>query len=404
LCENDNKYPQSLGLLYAAVTNYLGWKYASDEGIVMGLASYGNPDETIPGDSISYYEAFEEIIEITGDYTFNIDFPNWMNFYNVRDAWVGKKFLDTFGPKRHGDGELTQHHKNIASALQKRIEEIVIHQLTAAKKKYNQSNLCISGGVGLNCSLNGKILSSNLFDNIYVVPPSGDPGTNIGACFLGYQYLGNSVEIKKRHNFYLGSKYDDDKIKDVLDSYNSSYKYSENICLEAAKIIEKGNIIGWFQGSAEFGPRALGNRSILAKPYPASMKDHVNKRIKFREEFRPFAPAVLHEFYTDYFDMKQESPHMLMAVKVRESAKDSIAATVHIDGSARVQTVKQSNNLPFWNLLKEFDKLTGIPVLLNTSLNVKGQPVVNSPEDAIQTFYDTNLDYLIIGDYLVSKT
>jgi len=403
LYENNNKYPHSLGLLYAAVTYYLGWKYASDEGIITGLACYGNYDSVVPGCQLSYYEVFEKIITTEDDFTFKINFPDWMNFYNARDVWVGEKFVDIFGQRRNEGERITQHHMNIAAALQKRLEDIVINQLTAAKIKYKQRNLCISGGVGLNCSMNGKIASLKLFDNIYIVPSSGDQGTNIGACFLAHKSLGNTISLKKRHDFYLGSRYDVDEIKRALDFYGALYEYCDNVCLKTATLLSQGKIIGWFQGGAEFGPRALGNRSILSKPFPAEMKDYVNKRIKFREEFRPFAPAIMHEYYSDYFHMEQESPHMLMAVMAKENMIDSIAATVHVDGSARVQTVKKSNNLLFWTLLNSFNEITDIPVLLNTSFNVKGQPVVNSPEDAITTFNNTNLDYLVIGNYLVKK-
>ena len=401
--ENDNKYPHSLGLLYAAITYYLGWKYASDEGIVMGLASYGNPHEIVPGSKYTYYEVFEKIISIEDEFTFRIDFPGWMNFYDSRSVWVGEKFINIFGPKREENDKLTQHHKNIAAALQKRIEYIVIGQLKAAKIKYNQNNLCISGGVGLNCSMNGEIASLKIFENIYIVPPSGDSGTNIGACFLGHKLIGNNILMKKRHDFYLGSRFNNNEIKIELDKFESDYEYSDSIDVDTAKLLSEGNIIGWFQGGSEFGPRALGNRSILTKPYPAEMKDYVNKRIKFREEFRPFAPAIMHEYHKDYFEINYESPHMLMAVKAKESKKNDISATVHVDGSARVQTVKKSNNVKFWKLINSFYKLTKVPVLLNTSFNVKGQPVVDSPKDAIETFYNTNLDFLVIGDYIVKK-
>ena len=212
----------------------------------------------------------------------------------------------------------------------------MIGQLKAAKIKYNQNNLCISGGVGLNCSMNGEIASLKIFENIYIVPPSGDSGTNIGACFLGHKLIGNNILMKKRHDFYLGSRFNNNEIKIELDKFESDYEYSDSIDVDTAKLLSEGNIIGWFQGGSEFGPRALGNRSILTKPYPAEMKDYVNKRIKFREEFRPFAPAIMHEYHKDYFEINYESPHMLMAVKAKESKKNDISATVHVDGSARV--------------------------------------------------------------------
>ena len=255
----------------------------------------------------------------------------------------------------------------------------------------------------MNCTMNGKVSSMKIFDEVFVVPPSGDEGTTIGACYMGHKLLGHEISIKKRHDFYLGSRFDNKEILNVISNYNLKYYQSKNIYQDTAKRLAEGKIIAWFQGGAEFGPRALGNRSILTKPYPAEMKDYLNKRVKFRESFRPYAPAILKEYASEYFDINQETPHMLMAVKAKESKKKKIAATVHSDGSSRVQTVGKENNIRFWKLLNAFYEKTKIPVILNTSFNVKGQPIVNKPKEAIETFINTNIDSLIIGDFVMDK-
>ena len=246
--ENGNKYPNSLGLLYAAVTHYLGWKYCYDEGIVMGLASLGDPHAIIPGKDISYLEVFEKTLEIKDDFIFKLNLPEYMNFFEARNVWVGDKFIEYFGPKRNKNDEITQHHMNIAAGLQQRIEDVVIAQVKAAKKKYKKNKLCISGGVGLNCTMNGKILSMKIFDEIFVVPPSGDEGTTIGACFIGYKLLGHEISIKKRHNFFLGSRLNNKEILDTISDYNLNYYHSNNVYKDTAVRLVNGKIVAWFQG------------------------------------------------------------------------------------------------------------------------------------------------------------
>ena len=397
-----NRYPHSLGLFYSAITHYLGWKHHSDEGIIMGLAPFGNSKNIVPNSSKTYKEIFEEIIIETGDYNFEID-KSWIAYHYVRDTWISQKFIETFGPKRNFDDTLEQHHKDIAAALQDRIEEIIIHQLKNAKKQFGLKKLCLAGGVGLNCSLNGKIIKEKIFDEIFVQPASGDSGAAIGACFLAHQKLAGTLKPKKYHDFYLGSSFSDNDIELVLKSRNIIFEKSEDIFSKVASELFNKKIIGWFQKSAEFGPRALGNRSILTSPFPKEMKDILNKRVKFREEFRPFAPSILAEFTEEYFEIKQESPHMLIAVDVKKEKINEIPAVVHVDNTARVQTVTEQNNPEFRKLLEQFFKISQIPVLLNTSFNVKGQPIVNSPEDALDCFLSTNIDVLAIGRYFISK-
>jgi len=400
---SENKWPHSLGLLYSAVTFYLGWKPMYDEGITMGLAPLGDSSKLIDGTNKSYLEVFREIIEPSNTYGVKINLE-WVAFHSERSKFVSDKFTDLFGPKRLWEEPITDNHKNIAAGLQDRLEEIVLEQLRHARKEFGFNKLCIAGGVGLNCSLNGKIVQNNIFDEVFVQPGAGDNGTAIGACYMVHHDNKTSDYIPQRnHNFYLGSESTDVEIEDFLNKNNFIYtKLNGDYGPVVEKLTER-NIIGWMQGRAEFGPRALGNRSILTAPFPADIKDHINARVKFRESFRPFAPAVLNNYASEYFHIQQESPHMLMAVQVKQDKKEAIPAVIHMDDSARVQTVKKENNEAFYNLLSLFENKTGCPVLLNTSFNVKGQPIVNDISDAAKCFMDTNIDVLVAGDYMVVK-
>ena len=397
-----NRYPDSLGLLYSAVTYYLGWKHHCDEGIIMGLACYGDPDQKIPGDARSYIDVFREIITETGDYDYSIN-RKWIAYHEFRDKWVSEEFVSLFGRKRNFDDPLTAHHKNLAAALQLRLEEVVLEQLRRARDQYSAERLCLSGGVALNCSMNGKIEQSGMFSEIFVQPASGDAGVAVGACFLAQKSRNPNLRPRKSHNFFLGSSFGDDEIEAALLALEICPQKSGNLTQKVAKRLAEGKIVGWFQGGAEFGPRALGNRSILTRPYPAEMKDHLNARVKFREEFRPFAPAVISEKYSEYFEISQESPHMLIACQATEKARMEIPATVHIDNSCRVQTVREELSPRFFSLLNAFFAETGCPVLLNTSFNVKGQPIVNTPRQAIECYRGTNIDCLAIGSFLIEK-
>jgi len=395
----NNTFPNSLGIAYAAVTRYLGWG-SGDEGIIMGLAPFGDHSKLIPNTSLSYKEVFEDALKVD-KYNYYVN-DKWFAFPKVRDKWVTEKFENLFGPRREYDGLITDHHKNIANAIQKRLEAISILQLKEIKRNYPIENLCISGGVGLNCSLNGKIEGKDLFEKIYIPAPSGDNGISIGVCFLMRNMFHKTLP-KKIMSFSLGSRFNDDEILNEIKKNKLLYKKPANFSECLAKLINDKKIIGWFQGGAEFGPRALGNRSILSAPHPESMRDHINNQVKFREDFRPFAPVIIADEVKDYFHIKQESPFMLIATKVKKDKKNVIPAVIHIDDSARVQTVSKENNSKFYLLLKAYKKLTGVPVLLNTSFNVKGQPIVNSPSDAIDTFLNTNIDVLAIGSFVIEK-
>ena len=403
ILNNENVYPHSLGLLYSAITHYLGWKHHCDEGIIMGLAPYGNSLDKVPGQkNKSYKSIFKKILTNEKDFKYKINLE-YIDYYSERNKWVTDKFIKIFGPKRKWSDPLSKHHKNIAAALQDQLEHVVLNQLKIARKKFKLSKLCLSGGVALNCSLNGKIARSKIFKEIFVQPASGDDGCTYGATLLAYAKSKKKFMPKKMHNFYKGSIFTNNQIKKEILKSNVKYECPKNLYKNVSNHLEKGKIVAWFQGGSEFGPRALGNRSILCRPYPKEMKDHLNIRVKFREEFRPFAPSVLNEYRDDFFHINQDSPHMLMACKIKKDKRNIIPAIVHVDETCRVQTVKKDINKKFYNLINEFYKVTGVPVLLNTSFNVKGQPMVNTPLEAIETFKSTNIDVLAIGDFVLSK-
>ena len=397
------RYPHSLGLLYSAVTFYLGWRHHCDEGIIMGLAPYGDADAKVPGRNHSYRDAFEEIVVETGPYTYEID-TSWIEYHRVRDTWISEKFTDCFGPTRQWEDPLAQEHMNVAAALQRRTEDIIMAHLSRARLETGAAKLALAGGVGLNCTMNGKIEASGLFDEIFVQPAAGDSGCPVGACYLSHKRLTGVPPSGRVEDFYLGSGFTDEEVCQAFAEAGLAPTKSEDLATDIAAHLGEGKIIGWFQGRSEFGPRALGNRSILTRPYPAEMKDYLNSRVKFREYFRPFAPAIALEYAPDYFSVRQHSPHMLIACQIEPTRKDEVPAVVHVDDSCRVQTVTPENNKRFYDLLQEFRELTGCPVLLNTSFNVKGQPIVNTPRQAIGCFQGTNIDVLVLGDYYVEKT
>jgi carbamoyltransferase len=399
---DDFEYPHSLGQIYSAVTCYLGWKNVHHEGIIMALACYGDPYAKVPGFDRSYYSFFEEIIQYDGGYNITIN-DKWTSYYYMRNKWVSDRFIEVFGPHKTYEMPIEQHHKNIAAALQARLEDVVLSLLKMARKDFNIPNLCMSGGVALNCSMNGRIERSKIFEEIFVQPASGDAGLAIGACYLAQQEYDQSYRPSRNHNFYLGASFESAEIEAAIGAIGLPYSKPEDLYGETAKRLKEGKVVGWFQGGSEFGPRALGNRSILARPYPAAMKDHINNNVKFREYFRPLAPAIMKEYLNEYFDIGQESPHMLIACKVKKEKRDQIIATVHVDDSCRVQSVGSDNNRQFYNLLRSFYDLTGCPVLLNTSFNIKGQPIVNTPQQALDCYKDNQLDVLVIGDYLLEK-
>lgn len=386
-------FPHSLGLLYSALTYYLGFKVNSAEYKVMGLAPYGNSDK--------YLGKFKEIINIADDGSFELNMKYFSYEYGL--TMTNKKFNDLFGgPPREPEASLTQREKDIAAALQKITEEIVLKIAAYAGRLFSSKNICLAGGVALNCVANGRLLQSGLFDKIYVQPAAGDAGGAVGAAlYLYYDVLGYEKQKSAMSDVFLGTEYSEDDIKNFLEGVKySEFDDEERLMEETARLISDGNVIGWFQGKMEYGPRALGGRSILADARNKNNWQKVNLKIKFRESFRPFAPTVLEEYANEYFDLRESSPYMLLTAQVKSN---DIPAVTHVDGSARIQTINKKQNAKYYALLKKFYNLTGCPVIINTSFNVRGEPIVEGPKDAFNCFINTYMDYLVMGNCLISK-
>jgi len=390
------KFPHSLGILYAAVTKYLGFQHGNDEYKVMGLASYGEP---------AYIDVFKDMVKLLpdGEYRMNPDYFTYWASAGSREGFMSQKFIDACGPIRTRDQEIEKRHMDIAASLQKILEDTTLHITNYLHKKTGEKNLCIAGGVGLNCSMNSRVLQDSPFESVFVQPSAHDAGTALGAAYYIYNtMLGNDRNFVINHA-YWGPEYSDEEIKAELDLDKLKYTHHRDISKKCAELINDGKIIGWFQERAEWGPRALGNRSILANATSREMQDIVNKYVKHREDFRPFAPAVLKESSGDFFDFNHESPFMLFICDVKPEKRKLIPAVTHTDGTARVQTVDQKYNKLFYDVIKNFGEITGIPIVLNTSFNVAGEPVVTTPKEAIRCFFSTGIDCLIMGNYLVEK-
>lgn len=392
------KFPHSIGILYYAISFYLGFQAFSGPGKVMGLSSYGTP---------RYVKGFRKLVKLENDGGFKLNLNELEIHLNGNNKTTSKAFQKVYGKPRLHNEKLKQHHADIAYALQKITEDIILHICKYVKQRIKTNNICISGGVGLNCVANGLLSNKGFFKNIFVSSAPHDAGTSLGAA----QYLSHCVYGCTRHNKaealkpYLGAEYSDDEILGTLTKLGKevSFKKYDNLAKETAKLIADGFVVGWFQGPMEFGPRALGNRSIVADPRRKEMKRIINEKVKFREGFRPFAPSVIAEFAHEYFENPTESPYMSFAFKVRKEKQLKIPAVTHVDGTARIQTVDKKQNPLYYKLIEEFYKLTNIPIVLNTSLNVKGEPLCCSPVDAIRCLLNTDMDYLTIGDYIVKK-
>lgn len=394
----EQRFPDSIGLLYSSFTQFLGFKVNSDEYKVMGLAPYGEKDSPQTQKYIKLIK--DKIIQNDGIFPllnlsyFSSQYGNRMIRY--------KKWEQLFGiPMRQPTDELEQSHKNLALAIQIVTEDLLQGILEYLKANSGSNNLCICGGVALNCAANGAMLSKDIYSNIYVPFAPGDCGCSIGAA-LAYSILING-KTKYQISPYLGPEYPDNEIEKYLIESDLNYSFcddEQDLCCRTAQLIADGSIIGWFQGRMELGPRALGNRSILADARNPEMKDMVNSRIKFREAFRPFAPSVMEEYADSYFAGCIKSPYMMFTYPVTTKI---LPATTHIDETARVQTVSESGNPKYYKLLKTFKALTGCPAILNTSFNVMGEPIVCTPSDAISTFKKSGLNYLVIGNFIVKK-
>ena len=407
--ENNNikplkqlNFPNSLGILYSTFTSFLGFKINEDEYKLMGLAAYGKP---------KYDVSINRLIDTEDDGSFKLN----LKYFGFRESFsmYNDRFEKLFGPARKPSEKITKRHKNIAASIQKTTEEIYFKMLNHLYSITKSENLCLSGGVALNALANGKIYERTPFKKIFVFGAAGDSGAAVGAALFVYRFLTASVEERSGkteavNHLYFGSEYTNEQIKLILEKYNLKYKKFTNedkLINKTAKLLSQGKIIGWFQGCCEFGPRALGNRSILCKPNPRSMKTKMNI-IKKREQFRPFAGSILQDKVHEYFEVPEKnlwSPFMTFCFKVKKDKKKDLTVIVHVDDTCRIQTVDKTNGR-YYLLIKKFYELTGIPCILNTSFNLKGEPIVENPTQAIEDFLKTKMDYLVIGDFLVSKT
>ena len=407
-------FPHSLGFFYTAITQYLGfWKYG-DEYKVMGLASYGQPE---------FKDEFDRIVRLDGKNgkpRFNLGLDYFIHHkVGSRITWdegepvVGKLYSDflerRLGVARETGWAVEERHQNIASSLQARLEDSVLSLLNQLHRLYGVNKLCLAGGVAFNCVANGMIFDKTPFEEVYIPPAAGDAGLAVGAAFyVNHQILGRPRSFTM-DQAYWGPQYSNGRIGIALNKKNIAdcglriaELCDEELARETARRIADGKITGWFQGRMEFGPRALGARSIVADPRRPEMKDILNSRIKHREPFRPFAPSILEDRVGDYFDHSHPSPFMLMTYRVKPEKRSEIPAPTHVDGTGRLQTVNREQNPHYWRLISEFERLTGVPVLLNTSFN-ENEPVVCAPEEAIECFLRTRMDVLAIGNYLVEK-
>lgn len=393
----ESSFPESVGLLYMAFTHFLGFE-THDEYKVMGLSAYGQPE---------YLDTVRRMFRFDPRVLYRVDL-SWMQHPAYAqcpwgDRYYSDRFVRTFGPARKPGEPINDMHKNLAKSLQSALEEIGIELARHLRVRTGCRRLALAGGVCLNGLMNFAIKRSGVFDEVFVQPASNDGGIALGAAlFASHQVLGRPRQFVMRHA-YWGPTYGDDEIRKEVEACQLPFLRLVDPARTAAELIARNQIIGWFQGRAELGPRALGHRSILADPRDPNNKDRVNARIKFREEFRPFAPSVLSEYASEYFEGIQESPYMLMICPVRPGKRSVIPAVVHVDGTARPQTVGKEENQRYHTLLQHFHRITGVPVVLNTSFNVKGEPIVTTPTDAIRCFYSTGLDYLVVGDCLLSK-
>ena len=414
-------FPHSLGLLYSAFTYYTGFKVNSGEYKLMGLAPYGNP---------KYEDKIKELIDIKEDGTFRLN----QKFFNYATGltMTNNHFNDLFGqkPRDPRKDKLTQFHMDIASSIQKVTEEVMLKLAKSIRKEYGIKNLCLAGGVALNCVANGKILKEKIFDKIWIQPAAGDAGGSLGAALaLWYIDQGNKRIVNSDDDMkgsYLGSEFSQDQIENELKNLGANYEVVnyENLIDQTSEYLSNEKAIGWFQGRMEFGPRALGSRSILGDPRSDKMQKNLNLKVKYRESFRPFAPSVLKEDLSNWFDMNVDSPYMLLVADINldkqiemtdeqkklfginklNIKRSEIPAVTHVDYSARIQTVSRKNNKCYYDLISKFKEKTGCPVLVNTSFNVRGEPIVNTPTDAFNCFMGTELDYLVIGNCILDKT
>jgi carbamoyltransferase len=399
------EYPHSAGIVYTATSQYLGFPKYGDEGKVMGLAPYGRP---------RYLEQFRDIIR-TDNGGFKLD----LNYFKhdsegVDMTWedgsptIGRifsdKFIDAFGPARLAGEPLTSLHEDIAASLQARLEEVSFHILNRLHQQTKTDRLCLAGGVAYNSVMNGKILLNTPFREVFVQPAAGDSGTALGVCYYIHNVLLQQPRSFVMEHAYTGPEFANRQIDSLVRTCDFVWRElsDDELTRAAAQAVADGKIVGWFQGRMEFGPRALGNRSIIVDPRRSEMKDILNARIKKREPFRPFAPSILEERVGDYFEQSHPSPAMLMVYQVKQDKRSVIPAVTHVDGSGRLQTVSRSGNPRYYQLISDFEQLTGVPVVLNTSFN-EDEPIVCTPEEALNCFQRTRMDVLFLGNYMLQR-
>ncbi len=399
-------FPHSLGIFYTAVSQWLGFQKYGDEGKVMGLAPYGIP---------VHIDKMRQIVQVQSDGAFQVD-QDYMRYRAEGGMMTWKdgppnlgrlystKLISLLGEPRQPQDEITQYHQDIAASLQVALEEAEFALVRKLQQESGLNALCLAGGVALNSVFNGKILPETDFTEVYIHPAASDAGTALGVCYYIFHQLLGQPRCYEMKDAYTGPAFENGKVQDVLDRKNLSYETYEMLELveKASELVADGNVLGWFQGRMEWGPRALGNRSIIADPRRADMKDILNARIKQREKFRPFAPSILEEATGDYFDQCYPDPFMLKVYNVRPEKRHEISAVTHVDGTGRLQTVSQETTPCYWELINAFRERTSVPIVLNTSFN-ENEPIVCTPEEAINCFLRTKMDAIAIGNYLIRK-
>jgi carbamoyltransferase len=388
--------PYSLGAFYQAVSRHLGFKLIEGPGKLMGLASYGKHDS-------EEYTKMKKLIMLTGEGGFKLDM-SYFCYHYTRKTPVTKKFTDLFGPSKTEGKDWTEKELNVAAAAQHIVEDVILHMARKLRERTKSENLCIAGGVGLNSVTNGLIAKYGIFKNIFIQPAAGDSGTALGSALLYYHQYLNMPERYRMDSAFLGNGYTEAEYEAALKQFDLPYVKTKTHAVKfAAKKLAEGKILGWFQGKMEFGPRALGNRSIIGSPVVQNMKEVLNARVKFREGFRPFAAIVLEEDCGKYFDCAYPNPYMLLVYNINPEYLGKLPAITHVDNSVRIQTVNETENPEMRELLKAFKDETGYSVLVNTSFNIRGEPIVCSPYDAIRSFAVADIDYLVMGDFVVAK-
>jgi carbamoyltransferase len=400
-------FPHSLGFFYTAISQWLGFPKYGDEGKVMGLAPYGTP---------KYLDEMRDIVRVQRDSTFelNLDYfvihtegitMSWEDGDPVLGNLFSPRLVEVFGEPRLARSEITEKHQDVAASLQALLEEAEFSLVNKLHRETGLKAICMAGGVALNSSFNGKVLPNTKFEDIFIQPAAGDAGTALGVCYYIWHQILNQPRAFVMTHAYTGPEFVDGTIRDLLEREGVAYKfYKENELVEnAAKLVAEGNVLGWYQGRMEWGPRALGNRSIIADPRREDMKDILNARIKHREKFRPFAPSILQEDVEEYFDQSYPDPFMIKVYNVLPDKRAVIPAVTHVDGTGRLQTVDQEYSPLYWSLIRAFKERTGVPVVLNTSFN-ENEPIVCTPDEALDCFQRTRMDALVMGNYVITKS